>query len=224
MRGSEPKRGWASLIEALGVFLLIVIYIWWLRLYHPWLWVVILGFVVGTHFTHGEGPRWLGFAWDNFKAAVPLVAVWVGALAVVLMAIGLALRTLRQTTTRQAAASILGYVVWGLFQQYLLNGYFVNRLMEFSGKPHSRFVPLFAAALFSFVHAPNWFLMPVTLVGGYLCARLYLRFRSLYALALAHGILGFFLFLVVPDSISAHFLVGPRYLLDQYGIYPEWLL
>jgi hypothetical protein len=35
---------------------------------------------------------------------------------------------------------------------------------------------------------------------------------------------GFCLYLAVPDSVSAHFLVGPRYLLDVYGTYPELLL
>jgi len=66
--------------------------------------------------------------------------------------------------------------------------------------------------------------MPVTLAGGFACTLVYRRHRSLYALALAHGIVGFSLLLVVPDSISAHFLVGPRYLLDRYGTYPELLL
>ena len=66
--------------------------------------------------------------------------------------------------------------------------------------------------------------MGVTFVGGYLSAWVYLRYRSLYILGLAHGLLGFVLFLTVPDSISGHFLVGPRYLLDRYGTYPEQLL
>ena len=50
------------------------------------------------------------------------------------------------------------------------------------------------------------------------------EYRSLYVLAFAHGLVGFFLLLVVPDSVSAHFLVGPRYLLHMYGWYPELLL
>jgi membrane protease YdiL (CAAX protease family) len=81
-----------------------------------------------------------------------------------------------------------------------------------------------AAGLFSLAHLPNWFLMPVTFIGGYVCVRVYLRYRSLYVLALAHGIVGFVLFLIVPDSVSAHFLIGPRYLLLMYESYPELLL
>ncbi len=141
-----------------------------------------------------------------------------------LAALGQTLGTIRQIPLRQALISVLAYIAWGFFQQYLLNAFFVNRLAAFAGEKRPHDVALAAAVLFSLVHLPNWFLMPVTLVGGYLSARVYLRYRSLYVLGLAHGILGFLLFLVVPDSISAHFLIGPRYLINVYGTYPELLL
>ena len=116
------------------------------------------------------------------------------------------------------------YVVWGVVQQYLLNGFLANRLAEFTGSPRSRLVPLVAAALFSLAHLPNWFLMAVTFAGGYLSVRVYRRYRSLYVLGIAHALIAFALFLAVPDSISAHFLIGPRYAMDRYGGYPKWLL
>ncbi len=216
------KRNWEPLAECLGVFALIMLYIWWLRLEHPWLWLVLLGVVIGSQVQRREGPLRLGFGWRAFRAALRPVAVWVAILAGSLLALGAALGSTRPVTPGQAAAGIAAYTLWGLVQQYLLNGYFVNRLAEFSGK--SAFVPLAAALLFSAVHLPNWFLMGVTLAGGYVCARVYLRFHSLYALALAHGAVGFTLFLVVPDSVSAHFLVGPRYLIDIYGVFPPALL
>jgi hypothetical protein len=215
---------WKALCEALGVFVLIMLYIWWVRLYYPWVAVAVLGLVIGTHFTHGESARWLGFGWKTLRAAFPAVMPWVAVSSLVLLASGFVFGTVRKTTIKQALLSMLAYAVWGLFQQYLLNGYFVNRFAEFQGKPRGQWVPFTAAALFSLAHAPNWFLMPVTFAGGYICARIYLRYRSLYVLALAHGIVGFFLFLVVPDSISAHFLVGPRYLIRMYETYPEVLL
>jgi hypothetical protein len=224
MKMANPNRDWKALFEALGVFTMIMLYIWWVRLYSAWIAAPVLGFVISTHFTHGEGARWLGLGWKNFRAAVPVVMPWVGGVSLALLGAGILFRTVRQTTLRQAALSMVAYVVWGLFQQYMLNGYFVNRFAEFQGKPGGNFVPLTAAALFALAHLPNWFLMPVTFLGGYVCARVYLRYRSLYVLALAHGIVGFFLFLVVPDSVSAHFLVGPRYVIHVYGTYPEMLL
>ena len=66
-----------------------------------------------------------------------------------------------------------------------------------------------SAALFSGVHTPNWFLMLVCLVAGYVAAHVYRRDKNLYFLGLAHGAVGFLLFLVVPDSVSHHLNVGP---------------
>ena len=99
------------------------------------------------------------------------------------------------------------YCCWGLFQQYAVNGFFVNRFMEFAPAR----APLLAALLFSTAHAPNWFLMLVTFVGGYVSATVYLDSRNLYFLGLAHGLFGFLLYLVVPDTICHHLYVGPKW-------------
>jgi hypothetical protein len=53
--------------------------------------------------------------------------------------------------------------------------------------------------------------MLVTLAGGYTCARVYLQHRNLYFLGLAHGVVGFLIYLVVPDSVSHHLYVGPKW-------------
>ena len=67
----------------------------------------------------------------------------------------------------QAVLAWAAYLPWGLLQQYVLNGYFLNRLEAwFRGGRR----PAISAALFSGAHTPNWFLMAVTLVAGY-CLR-----------------------------------------------------
>ena len=68
-----------------------------------------------------------------------------------------------------------------------------------------------AAIAFSAIHTPNWFLIVVTLFAGFACAKLYLKFRNLYVLGLAHGVIGFLLYLCVPDTISHHLYVGPKW-------------
>ncbi len=209
------KRRWSSLIEAGGVFLLIMIYIWRLRFDQPWLGVVILGFVAGTHFLHGEGARWIGFGWSEFRRAFASVIPWAVVIVLALLGMGVFFGTLRKISALEAVDGVLAYIAWGLCQQYLLNGYFVNRFLEHSGVERNRFAPLVAAILFSIAHLPNWFLMLVALAGGYVCTRVYLRHRSLYVLGLAHGLVAFCLFLTVPDAISEHFFVGPRYLLGK---------
>ncbi len=213
-----------SLIEVAVVFAATMAYIWWVRLWHPWAWIVVLGFIIGTHFTHEEGVGWLGFSWKALRVAFRPVFPWTLGISAAALIMGVVAGTIREVRLEQAAASVAAYILWGLFQQYILNGYFVNRLQESVGKKHPGAACLTAAVLFSLVHLPNWYLMAVTLVGGYVCTRVYLRYRSLYILALAHGIIGFCLFLVTPDAISGHFLVGPRYLLNMYQTYPEFLL
>jgi len=108
----------------------------------------------------------------------------------------------------QAFWALAGYLPWGLFQQYVLNGYFLNR---FDSALSRRSAPMISAALFSGAHLPNWFLMAVTLLAGYASVRIYRRYNNLYSLGLglAHGTVGFLLLLVVPDSISHHLTVGP---------------
>jgi hypothetical protein len=76
-----------------------------------------------------------------------------------------------------------------------MNGYFVNRLSDFlPAHPHA--VAVLGAALFSLAHLPNWFLLIATAAGGYICARLYLKYRVLYFLGAAHAAVGFLLYLV----------------------------
>ena len=106
----------------------------------------------------------------------------------------------------QGLLSLVAYLPWGIFQQYVLNGYFMNR---FDAVLSRRAAPLVSAALFSGAHVPNWFLMAVTLLTGYACALTYRRYKNLYFLGVAHATVGFMLFLVVPDSISHHLNVGP---------------
>ena len=94
----------------------------------------------------------------------------------------------------------------GVFQQYMLPGYFLTR---FDAVLSRRPPALPASALFSGAHTPNWFLMTVTLPGGYAATQLCRRYRNLWFPGLAHVVFSFVLYLVVPDSISRHLNVGP---------------
>ena len=89
-----------------------------------------------------------------------------------------------------------------------MNGYVANRLLAVSSARHA---PLIAAALFAGVHLPNWFLMLVTFGAGYASAKIFMRYRNLYFLGLAHAVIGTLLFVVIPDSVSHHLTVGPGF-------------
>jgi membrane protease YdiL (CAAX protease family) len=117
--------------------------------------------------------------------------------------------TLRPVAAGPVLAGIGLYCLWGLFQQYILNGFFLNRLREITSARHA--APVIAALLFSLAHLPNPLLVPITFGGGLLATEFYLRYRNLLFLGLAHGIIGSVVFLVFPDSVSHHMRVGPGY-------------
>jgi len=197
---------WTSLLEPALVFALIMLYIWWLRSSHRQFWVLILALVVFSHHRRREKAGPLGLRWANFVPCAAHMAPAVGFTALALLGAGMLFATLREISFDQGLACLAAYCPWGVLQQYLLNGYFANRFAE-AWPP--RQVPLLSAAIFSGVHLPNWFLMTVCFAGGYACTWAYQRHRNVLVLGLAHAIIGFVLFLVVPDSISRNLRVGP---------------
>ncbi len=115
----------------------------------------------------------------------------------------------------RAAANFFLYLPWALLQQYLLNGYLMNRLSRLFPTQADRRSAICAALLFAAAHIPNLFLVLASSAGGYICARLYLRHKNLFLLGIIHGVTAFTLHLVVPDSIAHGFLVGPGYYRGQ---------
>lgn len=191
------------------MFCLIVAYIWWLRHNHRSGWIILLALVIASHLGRKETMTQLGFRWSGFRNSFEEFSPFLLFLSLALVALGMVLHTFRNINWDAAFFGLAAYCAWGLFQQYLLNGYFVNRLLEDTSNTPAEQVPLLAAVLFSAAHMPNWFLMTVTFAGGYLCAKAYMSGRNLYFLGLAHGLIGFLLYMVVPDSVSHHLYVGP---------------
>ena len=105
---------------------------------------------------------------------------------------------------------IFGYVVWTLYQQFLMNDLFMPRLTRLLGS-ESAAVGL-AAVLFATAHLPNLPLTAATLVWGAISCTLFLRYRNLYALGLAQGLLGLCFAVCVPNALHHHLRVGLGYL------------
>ena len=192
------------------MFVLIMAYIWWLRFRYPYAWAPMLLLIFASHQHRRETFATLGFKWGHPAHAPARLSAYLAVLAFTLLILGIGFGSIRAVPFEGAFLSLLLYCLWGLFQQYTLNGYFVNRFSDFL-PGHQQAVPLLAAAFFSLAHLPNWFLMLATAAGGYVCARIYLRYRNLYFLGVAHGVVGFLLYLVVPDTVSHHMYVGPKW-------------
>jgi hypothetical protein len=105
---------------------------------------------------------------------------------------------------------IAGYVLWTCYQQFLLQDYFMPRLLRFL--PSEASAVTLAGALFALAHLPNLALTAATLVWGIVSCGLFRRYRNVYALGLAQGLLGLAFAICVPDALHHHLRVGLGYL------------
>jgi membrane protease YdiL (CAAX protease family) len=195
-----------ALLEPAALFLFLMGYIWIWRASHPYLWVAILACLLLSHAVHREGARELGFGRASLVECTHRFGPLLTVLALIMLAGGLLLNTTRRMPADQAFLALFAYLPWGVLQQYMLNGYFLNRFDCALGPRASAWL---TAALFGVVHTPNWFLMIVGVVGGWCATQVYRRHRNLYFLGIAHATIGFLLFVTVPDSISHHLNIGP---------------
>ena len=153
------------------------------------------------------GVNDLGLGWRGFASSF-----WIFPAAVAISALGIQLAKYAGTFHTLYApdfAHVGGYVVWTLYQQFLLQDYFLPRL---SGVLSSNAAIAVAAALFAIAHLPNIPLVIATLVWGVVSCTLFRRYRNLYVLGLAQGLLGLCFAICVPDAWHHHMRVGLGYL------------
>ena len=103
----------------------------------------------------------------------------------------------------------MGYAIWAGVQQFLLQCFFLSRLLRLI--PDQRNVVWVAAALFAVVHLPNPLLTVVTVPWGAAACLLFLRYRTIYALMIAHAIFGITV-PHIPGPVDHNMRVGLGYL------------
>ena len=107
-------------------------------------------------------------------------------------------------------AHISGYVLWTIYQQLLLQDYFMARLLRLLSSESAAVV--LAGMLFAAAHLPNLPLTAATLVWGIVSCVLFRHYRNLWTLGLAQGLLGLCFAICVPDALHHHLRVGLGYL------------
>lgn len=101
------------------------------------------------------------------------------------------------------------YAVWAVVQQLILQSFFFVRLESLLG---GRRAVLASAALFAAVHIPNPVLTGVSLLGGLFFCEMFRRYRNIFALGLAHAMLGLVIAASFSDAVLRHMRVGEGYL------------
>jgi hypothetical protein len=206
---SHPESGSTrDLIELIFGYALIVSIIWMpefpQRILSPIALVVTLAIVLARRPSLddlGVGRRGLAQSWWIVPAAI-IVTV---ASVLVAKRIG-TLHPLYKGDLKH----VTGYVLWTLYQQFLLNDYFMPRLTRLVTSENAAVGV--AAILFALAHLPNLWLTAATLVWGAISCALFRRYRNLYALGLAQGLLGLGFAICVPDALHHHLRVGLGYL------------
>jgi len=150
----------------------------------------------------------LGFGWRGF-----LPSFWIIPAAAVVSVAGFfvakRLGTLHPLFNGDVQ-HIAGYVLWTLYQQFLLNDYFLGRLTRLLGDGSAAVSA--ATVMFAAAHLPSPWLTLATLVWGAISCALFRRYRNLYALGLAQGLLGLCFAMCMPDALHHHLRVGLGYL------------
>jgi len=199
-----------DLLELSLGYALILVVIWTPR---PW---QRLSYLAATIFLAAV----LWFSHPSLKAmglrpANFLRSLWL--IGAALIAAAIAVLVAARIGTLHAPGSLLqfvqrytGYAVGACIQQVLLQGLFLPRLLRLTRGPSH--AALLATALFSLAHLPNPTLTVITIFWGLASCLYFLRYRNLYALVVAHAILGTAVAVCVPGPVIHNMRVGLGYL------------
>ncbi len=205
----SSRRGRPALELLIG-YSLILATIWTPRPYQKWLWWLAAGWVATTSVLSFPGWEAVGFRRGGFVRSlwVVIAAMMVSAGAVI---VAIRMDTLRHPiSTRTWIMTFGGYTVWSFAQQFLLQGYFLFRLLKLL--PRREWAALAAAGMFALAHLPNPILTPVTFLWGLVACFVFLRFRNVFPLAIAHALLGITVAITIPGPVVRNMRVGLGYL------------
>ena len=161
-----------------------------------------------SHRSHKETSRDIGWRLDNFWAAMRLLILPVCGAAVLITFIGVYTAGFRSNKWLEWRW-VLWLLIWGLIQQYALQGFINRRFQLIFGRGYKSVLAV--AAIFALLHLPNPFLTLVTFVGGIIWATVYQRMPNLLALSISHAITSLLLVFALPHSLLRGVRVGFRY-------------
>ena len=206
---SKRRRVWDILELSIG-YTLIISVIWTPRPLQRWLYWAALAWFVLSIVSSFPGWKALGCSATGFWRSA-----WIVGVALVLAAGAMTLASSLHTLHRpnglvQWVLAFGGYSIWSLAQQFLLQGYFLARLLRLL--PSASLSAIAAAVIFSAAHLPNPILTALTLVWGLAACLVFLKARNLWTLAMAHAIFGIAVAVTVPATTLHNMRVGLGYL------------
>lgn len=206
----KSRIGSPDFVEVSAGFVLVLLALWSSRLMQlllggtAFLWMVLVTLRSRPHAAQ------LGLRLSGMRRTL-----WIVGVAVVLAIMGVwtsvRLHTLHAVFRNfRVEWAFLAYIVWAMMQQFMLQDFFLTRLTRIV--PTRTAAVVIAGLLFAVAHVPNPLLVVATLIWGIVACALFLRYRNLYVLGLAHAILGMCIAVAVPNAVHHQMRVGLGYL------------
>lgn len=189
-----PAAGWTKAVIAIPVALAFIV-------------------IFVSHRVRGETLADIGFRRDNFLRALSLLAGPVVVVAVICLVVGWRSGAhfdfWRWHAKRFLVAQLAIGFLWGLIQQYALQGFINRRAIVAFGRGWMSV--LVVALIFGALHLPNLWLTVITFVAGAIWAAIYQRSPNLFALAISHSVMTWFIVSTLPPWALNHLRVGLGY-------------
>lgn len=199
-----------DLLELSTGYALILIVIWTPRPWQRLSYLAAATFLAIVLWLSRPGLKAMGLRPADFRRSLWLIGA-------ALLAAAIAVLVAARIGTLHAPGSLLqfverytGYAIGACIQQVLLQCLFLPRLLRLTRSPSH--AALAATTLFSLAHLPNPILTVITIVWGLASCLYFLRYRNLYALVVAHAILGIAVAVCVPGPVIHNMRVGLGYL------------
>jgi hypothetical protein len=209
-QGKSVVRRQRALVELAVGYGLILVVIWTPRPWQRWFYVTALVWIVAVTIRSFDGWKVMGLRAGGFGRSL-----WVVGVALVLALVAVALATRLGTLNRPPGTGLFvktywGYAIWSLMQQFLLQDFVLLRMLRLVEKKSTAVIV--AVGMFALAHLPSPILTVVTVVWGTAACWLFLRYRNIFTLGMAHAVFGICLAIVVPGRVDHNMRVGLGYL------------
>ena len=209
-QGNRARNTSCDVLELLVSYALILSANWTSNPVQQWFYWAAVVWIGGSTAVSLMRSRSIEFRMTGFSRSLWIVGV---ALMLASSTVGFAARmhTLQQPYGPMVRAeAFVGYALWAIAQQWLLQGYFLPRLARVT--PRETWAAAIVACLFAMAHLPNMMLAVMALFWGLAAGFLFLRYRSIVTLGFAHAILGIAVAISIPGPSLHNMRVGLAYL------------
>lgn len=201
---------WLSLADVVLLPAFILWFIWQLQFTARWTWIFFVVWLVASFALHRDTPKTLGWRADNLAAATKQALAAFGAMAAILVLIGLMLGAQSHPVVGQISwRRTEAYFAFCVLQQVALNSLLHNRMLSLI--TNEWLAAGLTGLIFAACHWPNPVLVPLTFAGGAAMAWMFGRVRNIIPLFFGQVLLGMLVSWAFPMAWHHHLRVGPGY-------------